>query len=74
MRRLGVITDIAYSGLLLVRADFAPKIGEKVLDSRKKKMGTVIRVFGPTKAPFVTVKPSERKTSLSLVGQELFLR
>lgn len=73
MRRLGVITDITYSGFLLVRADFAPRIGENVLDSRKKKIGRVTRVFGPTKAPFVTIRPSERKTSLSLVGQELFL-
>lgn len=73
MRRLGVVTDITYSGFLLIRADFAPRIGEKVIDSRKKKIGTVTRVFGPTKAPFVTIKPSEKKTSLSLVGREIFL-
>jgi RNA-binding protein len=74
LRRLGVVTDITYSGLLLVRADFAPKIGEKITDSRKRKIGRVTRVFGPTRAPFVTIRPSERKTSLSLVGQELFLK
>ncbi|MFQ6059712.1 MAG: H/ACA ribonucleoprotein complex subunit GAR1 [Thermoplasmata archaeon] len=73
MRRLGVITDITYSGHLLVEADFAPQIGEIVLDSRKRKLGEVVRVFGPTKAPFVTIKPSEKKTSFDLVGKELFL-
>ena len=74
MRRLGIITNITYSGLLLVRADFAPRIGEMVLDSRDKMLGTVARVFGPTNAPFVTIRPSENKTSLSVVGKELFLR
>lgn len=73
MRRLGVITDITYSGLLLVRAEFAPKKGETVLDPRKRRIGAVTRVFGPTKAPFVTVRPSGKKTQLDLIGSELFL-
>ncbi len=73
MRRLGVITDITYSGLLLVRAEFAPKRGEVVLDPRKRRVGAVARVFGPTKAPFVTIRPSEKKTTLDLIGSELFL-
>jgi RNA-binding protein len=73
LRRLGVITDITYSGLLLVRAEFAPRKGEIVLDPRKRKIGAVTRVFGPTKAPFVTIRPSEKKTPLDLIGSELFL-
>ncbi|MCK5292435.1 MAG: hypothetical protein KAR39_10525 [Thermoplasmata archaeon] len=73
MRRLGVITDITYSGLFLVRAEFAPKKGGIVLDPRKRRVGTVTRVFGPTKAPFVTIRPSEKKTTLDLIGSELFL-
>jgi rRNA processing protein Gar1 len=73
LRRLGVITDITYSGLLLVRAEFAPKIGERVLDPRKRGVGAVTRVFGPTKTPFVTIRPSEKKASVDLIGKELFL-
>lgn len=73
MRRLGVITDITYSGLLLVRAEFAPKVGEKVLDPRKRGVGAVTRVFGPRRSPFVTIRPSEKNASLEMIGRELFL-
>ena len=73
LRRLGVVTDITYSGLLLVRAEFAPRIRDIVLDPRKRKVGAVTKVFGPTRSPFVTIKPSEKKVSLELIGKELFL-
>lgn len=73
MRRLGVITDITYSGLLLVRAEFVPKTGDIALDPRKRRVGAVTRVFGPTKAPFVTIEPSGKKATLDLIGMEMFL-
>jgi RNA-binding protein len=73
LRRLGVITDITYSGLLLVRAEFAPRTGDIVLDPRKRRVGAVTRVFGPTKAPFVTIRPSGKKATLDQIGMEMFL-
>jgi len=73
LRRLGVISNITYSGLLLVRAELTPKIGDTVLDPRKRKVGNVTKIFGPTESPFVTIKPSEKKASLDLIGKELFL-
>jgi rRNA processing protein Gar1 len=73
LRRLGVITDVTYSGLYLVRAEFAPRVRDIVLDPRKRKIGIVTKVFGPTRSPFVTIKPSEKKATLDLIGKELFL-
>lgn len=71
-RRLGVVENIAHDGSLLVRSEFAPARGADVSDKRNRPMGRVIRVFGPVKEPFTSVRPAV-PASPSLVGAEVFV-
>lgn len=71
-RKLGVVENIAHDGSLLVRSVFAPSNGIEVLDRRHRSIGRVVRVFGPTKEPIVSVRPA-RAAALSLIGAEVFV-
>lgn len=72
MQRLGVVENIAYDGLLLVRARFAPPPGAKVLDGRSRALGRVKRVFGPVAEPYVAVEPLKPPTP-ALMGTEVYI-
>jgi RNA-binding protein len=71
-KKLGVVENIAHDGSLLVRSAFAPPSGVEVLDRRHRPVGRVLRVFGPTKEPIVSVRPA-RAAALSLIGSEVFV-
>jgi RNA-binding protein len=71
-RKLGVVENIAHDGSLLVRSAFAPSSGVEVLDRRRRQIGRVVRVFGPTKEPIVSVRPV-RAAPLSLIGSDVFV-
>ena len=59
LRRLGVVLHMSKNtGNLILRAEFAPRVGEKVLDSKLRVVGTVFDVFGPVSRPYVSVRPS----------------
>ncbi|MFQ5907324.1 MAG: H/ACA ribonucleoprotein complex subunit GAR1 [Thermoplasmata archaeon] len=72
MRKLGAIKDFSYRGDLLVKAGFAPPPDAAVFDARKRTLGRVLRVFGPVRAPYVTVKPA-REPKLPLLGSEVYV-
>lgn len=72
MRKLGVVRNLSYKGDLIVKASFAPRLGERVLDASKRPVGRVKRVFGPVKAPYVTVKPND-EPPLGLIGSDVYL-
>jgi rRNA processing protein Gar1 len=72
MRSLGHVENIAYDGSVLVRAAFAPRRGTVVVDRRKRPIGRIVKVFGPVKEPFATVRP-DGKPALALVGSEVFI-
>ncbi len=71
-RRLGVVEDIGHDGSLLVRSEFAPARGAEVLDRRNRPLGRVIRVFGPVKEPFTSVRTAA-PAAPSLVGTDVFV-
>lgn len=71
-RRLGVVENIGHDGSLLVRSELTPARGAEVLDKRNRPLGRVIRVFGPVKEPFTTVRPSV-PAAPSLVGADVFI-
>lgn len=48
------------------------KIGETILDSTGKKVGTAFDLFGPVSGPYVAVKPSIERPE-RLLGKALFL-
>ena len=59
MRRLGRVLHLSSAtGNLIVKAQMAPRIGEKVYDGELRLIGSVFDVFGPVTSPYVAVKPS----------------
>ncbi len=67
-----MVENIAHDGSLLVRSEFAPARGAEVSDKRNRPLGRVIRVFGPVKEPFASVRPAVA-ASPSLVGADVFI-
>jgi len=71
--KLGKLLHISSSGSLIVRADVAAPLGATVLTESAKRVGQVSDVFGPKKAPYVSVKsPFNRESLKDLVGETLF--
>lgn len=81
MKRLGAITHIM-DNLLIVRADSTLEqsvLRENllVLTGKNKKIGKIGEIFGPVKAPYISIKmfkdinPSEIK---SLKNERLYLQ
>ncbi len=73
MKKLGVIHNLSYRGDLIVRASQAPGVGQEVLNKRGLPLGKVKRVFGPVKAPYVSVEPFE-EPGLALVRSQVFVK
>ncbi len=67
-----MVENIAHDGSLLVRSTFAPPRGVEVSDKRNRPLGRVLRVFGPVKEPFTSVRPVV-PASPSLVGADVFI-
>ncbi|MEM3586186.1 MAG: Gar1/Naf1 family protein [Candidatus Jordarchaeaceae archaeon] len=73
MRRLGKPLHLSAHGDLILRTDYAPKIGSKVVTKDMKEVGKVFDVFGPVKAPYVSVKPQvEPSAAEKLVNEVLY--
>jgi len=71
--KLGKLLHISSSGSLIVRANVAAPLGATVLTESAKRVGQVSDVFGPKKAPYISVKSSFGRESLrGLVGETLF--
>lgn len=71
--RLGtVLHRSGSSGNLILGAEDSVKIGETILDSSGRKVGTVFDLFGPVSGPYVAVKPSIERPE-RLLGEALFL-
>lgn len=60
---------------LVARGDQAPKMGQSVLDSSKRRIGNVVDIFGPVSSPYFLIKPaSEVKSELNrLIGIEVYV-
>lgn len=54
MELLGTVAE-SDSKKMIVRGGSLPETGDSVFDSRKRKVGTVRRVFGPVDSPYVSV-------------------
>jgi len=53
---------------LVAKTARAPKLGQPVLDSRKKRIGNVSDVFGPVKSPYIVIKPASGISKTQLEG------
>ena len=74
MEPLGSVKTISSKGHLIVAASAMPNVGDTVSDERARKIGRVIRVFGPVSGPYVAVLPLRgmEKDLLRLVGRKVF--
>jgi len=72
-RLLGTTLHLSRSSRnLILKAENKVKMGEAVLDSVGKRIGTVFDLFGPISNPFVAVKPGIDDPE-RYVGEPLFL-
>ncbi|MCL2510286.1 MAG: hypothetical protein FWF07_04315 [Methanomassiliicoccaceae archaeon] len=71
---LGIVDETADTGTAVVTCTGdTPDIGNHVFDSKKNKIGTVKRVFGPVNGPFVTVAVDDAALLKGLKGKELYV-
>ena len=69
---LGVVEDISHEGLIIVRGEVTPEYGNIVYNSERKKIGTVKRVFGPVKEPYISVVPADRSVLKGMEGKKVY--
>jgi len=72
------VMNISTDGYLILRCSNdigIPKRMMGVFDRRNRKIARVIKIFGPTRSPYLKAKPTGNKDRLvSLVGGDLFLK
>ncbi|TFG08057.1 H/ACA RNA-protein complex protein Gar1 [Candidatus Thorarchaeota archaeon] len=75
MRRLGKVLHVSKRGSLIIRTEKTPPSGGRavVVDRTAEKVGSIVDVFGPVKAPFVAVRPLKGISPEKYVGQILYL-
>jgi rRNA processing protein Gar1 len=71
---LGKVTGLGYDGNILVRADFAPRHYQKVMDKGKRVVGKVSRIFGPVSSPYISIRPpKDHRPSLDIIGKDVYI-
>jgi len=74
MEFLGMVDETADNGIaVVIGAGNDPDIGNHVFDSKKNKIGTVKRIFGPVNEPFITVAVDDAAILKGLKGKELYV-
>ena len=59
MKKLGKVLHVSSAtGNIIVRTTYQPRVGSKVFDGERRRVGEVFDVFGPVDSPYVAVKPS----------------
>lgn len=74
MKYLGNVDRVGYNGLLIVRSDFTPPLGEAVFGRGSAMIGKVKCIYGPVARPYLMVQPNPGADLLRLVGAELYVR
>jgi RNA-binding protein len=63
MKILGTISHISNKGNIIARSSSTPALGLIVFTDDKKRIGKIHDVFGPTKEPYITIKPLRNRDS-----------
>jgi RNA-binding protein len=75
MEFLGIVDGTADKGIVIVMGtENIPDVGNSVYDSDKNRVGTVKRVFGPVKEPFVTVVVDDAAVLKGLKDKRLYIQ
>ncbi len=76
MKRLGTVLHVSSHGNLIVRLEEAslPRINSRVVTKKMEKIGTVYDIFGPEKAPYVSVKVDRKAAGAKgLVNERVYV-
>jgi len=75
MKKLWNILHLSNRGLIILRSHQTPALGLSVFNSRKKKIGFIHDVFGPTKDPYISVKIDAKnsKNFENRVGDSIYV-
>ena len=55
MLQVGVLLHQAKSGLLIIRLSQEVKAGSMIVDEKGRKVGRVVELIGPARAPYASV-------------------
>ncbi len=58
---VGILVHLARSGRLIVRLKRELKPGAVIVDEKGKRLGKVIELIGPVRAPYASVAPATAK-------------
>lgn len=75
MRSLGKVMHVTKRGLVL-RAEQLLDPGNAVYDGERRRVGSVLDVFGPVSSPYLAIRPTQAMTHeklAALVGKELYI-
>lgn len=75
MQLLGKVLHLVSRGMV-IQGGKAPRLGEAVLDSKKRKIGNVSDIFGPVNSPYLLIKPVSilsRADLEGLVGSDVYM-
>ena len=61
MLQVGLILHRAKSGRLIIRLSREVKAGSFLVDDKGRKIGKVLELIGPVRAPYASVVPSTSK-------------
>ena len=78
MKRLGRVLHLSSHNHLIIRLEETslPKINAKVVTKKMDRVGTVYDIFGPERAPYVSVKLDKklpRSGVQALVNERVFV-
>lgn len=72
MNFFGTVTELTSEGRAVIVAHESPKLGDHVFDTNKRKVGTIVRIFGPVSEPYVSVKTDT--ASMIEIGEKLYIQ
>jgi rRNA processing protein Gar1 len=74
LRKIGRVSHVSKSGFIVAIADpkNLPRVGSEVYTRKMERIGFVYDIIGPTKSPFVLIKP-KRDILKRKVLDELFV-
>lgn len=78
MKRLGTVLHLSPHGQLIVRLEETslPRMNAKVVTKKMDRIGTVYDIFGPEKAPYISVKLDKKLPESgikALVNERLYV-
>jgi RNA-binding protein len=71
--RVGYVLRVSRSRRVIVKLEKEVKEGRTLYDERGRKVGKVIEVFGPIRAPYASLQPLTDRLR-GLIGRKVFIR